>query len=137
MNKRKVTKMAFRSMRQRRYNKLLESGFTRGEARALSAIPLTAVPYMRDIIRLRKTQVKQWVKSGEVKTKKQLYEKIREWYIKKGFTKSVQSGFYKTLTAKDVWQLLRWAEREFGHKYPDYVSPFRRKRRDFVPFKGR
>ena len=129
--------MAFRSMRQRRYNKLLGYGFTRGEARALSAIPLTAVPYMRDIIRLRKTQVKQWVKSGEVKTKKQLYEKIREWYIKKGFIKPAQSGFFKTPKAKDVWQLLRFAEREFGYKYPSYVSPFRRKRRDFIPFKGR
>ena len=129
--------MAFRSMRQRRYNKLLTSGFTRGEARALSAIPLTAVPYMRDIIRLRKTQVKQWVKSGEVRTERELYRQIAKWYRAKGFTKRAELGFFETPKAKDVWQLLRWAEREFGYKYPSYVSPFRRKRRDFVPFKGR
>ncbi|MFC1871061.1 hypothetical protein ACFLYF_01475 [Chloroflexota bacterium] len=97
----------------------------------MSAIPLSSVPYLKDLIRLRRIQVKQWVKSGEVKTEKQLYEKIREWYIKKGFAKSGQPK------VKDVWQLLRFAEREFGYKYPSYVSPFRRKRRDFVPFKGR
>jgi hypothetical protein len=129
--------MAFKTMRQRRYTRLIESGFTRGEARGLSAIPLTRVPYMKDLIRLRKTQVKEWIKAGEVRTRQQLNAKVREWYIKKGFVKPTHSGFFKEPQAKDVWQLLRWIEHEFGWKYPTYVSPFRRKRRDFVPFRGR
>jgi hypothetical protein len=123
--------MVFRSMRQKRYNKLLESGFTRGEARALSAIPLSSVPYMRDLIRLRRIQVKEWVKTGEVRTLEQLNAKVKEWYIKKGLTKSGQPSIM------DVWKLLRLVENQFGYKYPSYVSPFKRKRRDFQPWKGR
>jgi len=124
-------------MRQGRYNKLLQAGFTKQEARALSSIPPSSVPYLRDLIHMRKTQVRQWIKSGEVKTQKQLHQKITQFYVQKGFTKPVRYGFLKGNIQKDVWQLLRYAEKEFGCRYPSYVSPFRRKRRDFIPFRGK
>ena len=124
-------------MRQGRYNKLIASGFTKGEANALSKIPHTSVPYMRDLIRFRRAQVKEWIRSGEVRTKNDLKERINEWYDRKGFTKVAKYGFGKGTKQKDPWQLLRFVEREFGYKYPTYVSLFRRKKQGFVSFKGR
>jgi hypothetical protein len=105
------------------------------EARALSSIPFS-VPYMHDLITLRKQQVKEWAKSGEVKNERQLYTKVAEWYYSKGFTKPSATLWFGA-TQKDVWALLRFIEEKFGRKYPSYVSPFRRKRRDFIPFKGK
>lgn len=127
--------MAFKTLRQNRYNKLLEVGFVRQEARALSSIPFS-VPYMRDLVVIRKQQVKEWVKSGEVKNERQLYAKVAEWYFEKGFTRTTTTRLYGKFQ-KDPWALLRFVQEKFGAKYPSYVSPFRRKRRDFVPWKGR
>ena len=130
--------MAFRTMRQNRRNKLLAAGFTKGEASSLSKIPHTSVPYMKDLIRFRRAQVKEWVRSGQVRTQRDLIVKINQWYDRKGFTKISKYVFGKGNKVKDPWQLLRFIEREFGYKYPSYVSPFRRKKqRDFQPFRGR
>jgi hypothetical protein len=120
-------------MRQGRYEKLLDSGFTKWEARTLSTIPLTRVPYMKDLIRMRNIQIQEWYKNRELRsssTRRDLNSKILNWYQQKGFTRP-------GTTQPDVWKLLRSIEQEFGYKYPSYVSPFRRKRQDFISFKGR
>jgi len=121
----------------KRYNKFLECGFTRGEARALSKNAPSSVPYMRELIRFRMAQVKHWTKTGEVKTKPELYAKIKEWYIAQGHTKVLKHGIFKGAVVKDVWSLYRAVEEQYKSGHPEYQSPFRKKKQHFTPFRGK
>lgn len=121
--------MRYKSQRQKRYTKLKLAGFTMGEAKELSKVALTQVPYMKNLMRIRIAQVEEWQSKG-FKTQQDIHRKIAEFYLEKGFVNR------KTRKA-DVWALYRFVQKAFEFQYPSYVSPFRRKKRHFQPFTGR
>jgi hypothetical protein len=116
----------FRARRQNRYTTLINSGFSKVETQQLSKISFE-IPYMKDIIRQRKTELK------DCKTKVQTEQRIRELYFGNNWTKTGQYGLFKGIRLADPWKMLRHYADLYKKKNPDYVSPYlRKKTKDFI-----
>lgn len=114
--------MAFRTRRQQRYNRLIESGFLPFEARTLSKIALK-VPYMRLGIQERRSAHQDALREYKARdvrlTKAEWVEIIREMYITRGWLREGKG---------DPWQMLRAWEERYRARHPEYESPPSRKK---------
>jgi len=117
----------FRPKRQARYLKLKKQGFLPFEAFALSKVP-TKTPYFKMMTDDRKSAYK--TAKGFKFSKREWTATITDMYKDKGF------GEYIFLRWKsDVWTMFRSWEERYRERYPDYTSPWqkkKRKRTDFI-----
>lgn len=117
----------FRPRRQARYIRLKMIGFLPFEAYALSKVS-PKVPYFRLMFDDRK---------GAYRTAKGFKFSKREWtatiadmYKDRGY-----GGYIFLRWKSDVWAYLRSWEERYRERYPDYTSPWqkkKRKRTDFI-----
>lgn len=115
----------YKTRRMQRYNKLrTEYGFMPFEAQVFSKTPFN-VPYMKQLIKERKKELKAANKAGLSTAKYQA--QIKKKYIDNKFTKSSGPNRIKL----DPWQLLRDQEEKFKLKNPMYDSPWKKKQRNF------
>lgn len=116
----------FKTKRQARYNTLKRLGFLPFEARALSKVSFK-VPYMRGMIKDRRKALRDAVKLkwSKAEWKRMVLEDIYD-----------ARNYYNLRTGKpDPWVMLRAWEDRFKEKYPEYESPWQKKKRvrkDFI-----
>lgn len=119
--------MAFRKIRQARYEKLRKSGFLPFEARVLSRVP-RKVPYMPQMVATRASLL---ARAKREKWSQQRFEtNIKEQYRKKGWRKLNRAG----KTVNDPWQMLRDYDDRYKDKHPEYVSPWVKKQKRWRDF---
>ena len=112
----------YKTRRQQRYLRLRNSGFLPFEAQELSKVP-NNVPYMANLYRNRKMLL------GRAKKDRWSYTKY-ESSIKKLY----DSNRWYRARKRDPWQMLKVAERRYKTKHPEYSSPWKKRRKDFVEF---
>jgi len=118
--------MYFRTRRQRRYFKLRELGFLKGEAFHLSKVPFR-VPYMDVLMRDRFRKLQEAVRAG--KSRKQFEDEIRKWYVQNYYFRMTKRG-----PRLDPWKMLRDFEHAYRKAHPEYTSPWEKRRRKFRDF---
>jgi len=116
-----------RTLRERRYKKLLNSGFISPEARVLSKVPYR-VPYMKDIINTR-IGLKAKARARGV-SYPQYERQIKELYIASGYIKGNRRG-HRLL---DVWAMFREVEDRYKGEHPEYQSPWLKKQTRFKDY---
>lgn len=117
-----------KTMRQRRYQVLVEAGFLKSEAIPLSRVPHKSVPYMKEIIKNRQDLYNESRKQGL--TLDEYRAKIKELYKSAGFMK--QNKIKQWLI--DVWAMFREVETRYIHKHPEYHSPWLKRQHRFRNF---
>jgi hypothetical protein len=142
--------MAFRTKRQRRYQKLLGFGLLPFEARELSSIPFARATFLKDLIRDRRKmlvvlrrQAKSldWSKTEYENEKRRL---VAYEYAEKGllYTKMRGRHIIKLIGRPDPWQLFRYykekaIEKGEWEETPRYKRKKRYDERDIRIDKGR
>lgn len=113
----------FKTARQRRFDDLVQSGFTVTEAIQLSKIS-KSVPYIRDFKAERKAEHDRWIKRG--KTEEKWQELIKRRYIMRGYCHYFTSlGIPRNhFTFRAVWNQIRNYESRFRDSHPTYKSPW-------------
>ena len=118
--------MAFKTRRQARYDTLRKAGFLKFEARDLSRVPFN-IPYMRPLIKQRADQYNKAVDD--------------EWTIgqwEKAINKRYHDNQWLDSKGKpSAWALLRDFEHKYRAKYPQYDSPWQKRKsrmRNFIKF---
>lgn len=122
----------YRTMRARRYGALLWSGFLKFEGRALSRIPYTRVPYMKDLMAERargyetfyRRLQKQGISWKEIN--KQWATHIKKRYNAKGW-KHRGDRWGATVAYRMLKEIKPEIERKYG-----YTSPWVKRRKDWV-----
>lgn len=116
--------MAYKTLRERRYQDLRLIGFLPFEARILSKVP-RKTPYMRDIGTERAKEYSRWLKSG--KSDKEWETHVLRVYRAKGWTRQGQ----KVKSASSVYAFLRARREAMLPQYPEYASPSRVREKRF------
>lgn len=124
--------MAFKPRRQAKYRKLKEQGFLPFEAFAFSKVS-PKVPYLKLMIDDRK---------GALREAKRLKFSKKEWtltitdvYKEKFLGKETIGWWGRPFWKADPWAYFRSWEERYKERYPDYTSPWqkkKRKRTDFI-----
>jgi hypothetical protein len=114
--------MPFKSRRQGRYDKLLNSGFQKGEAYALSKMSPHNV-ILNDLILQRAQDLKG------TRNKAEAIARIKEIYRQNGWVKP-GTGIIKGKTQTDIWKMFRYYVELYKKYNPDYGV--RSKVSDFV-----
>lgn len=109
-----------------RYKILRNNGFTNFEAAVLSNVPLD-VPYMKDLVADRKQRKADAIEKGL--TEDQYNVKVRQDYIDNKFYKEAGVGRRARI---DVWKMFRDWKKRFEAQYPNYESPWKKRRRNWV-----
>lgn len=109
--------MAFKTIRQGRYESLRAAGFLPFEAQALSKVPQN-IPYVQQMIKTRQTDFKKAIK--EKTTKKDYIQSVKDAYDAAGYTKT--EGY---TIKRDPWQLLRKFEDDYKQKHPDWDGDYK------------
>lgn len=118
----------FKTRRQRRYERLRQTGFFPLEAQVLSKVPFS-VPYMDKLIMER---YKRYSAAMARKMTRAAWEKqTHDIYRENKWIKRTRAGILKY----DVWAMLRDFEDRYRAQNPEYESPWQARRkawRDFV-----
>jgi hypothetical protein len=114
--------MAFRPVRQKRYEMLRNKGFLPFEARALSRVP-KKVPYIKSVIGERTKFRNRGEKEGWSKLKYE--QEVRALYKKKGWTVG---------GANSPWAMVKDYETKYKDKHPEYTSPWVKKQKQWKDF---
>lgn len=106
--------MAFRSRRQKRYEKMRSYGLLPFEAKELSSVPFAHAPFLNDILRDRRRIILSLRKEAEfqgwsrAKYEKELRMVIAVEYMDKGLVfRKAGRGIIKIQGSPDPWQLFR------------------------------
>lgn len=119
--------MAFRTRRQNRYKVLRASGFLPFEAKELSRVAFR-VPYMDVMI---KERYKRYKAALDRKLSRAEYERqIKTMYFDSKWRRRTRTGRFKY----DPWAMLRDFEHTYRAKFPDYQSPWERRRKAWRNF---
>ena len=117
----------YKTRRQARYNALKKAHFTISEAKELSAVSFS-VPYMKPLLIERVKEYDKFIAEGNRATMWIGY--LTQTYIANGWTRQQRGGQY----VPDVWTMLRAFEHTYKAKFPDYESPWRKKRKNWKDF---
>ena len=124
--------MALKTRRQSRYSQLRQGdAFLPFEARPLSRVPFAICPYMRQLIRDRRNELRQAKKEGL--TKERWEDRIKERYRSNRWLKYNR---VRKIVA-DPWQMLRDYENKWRAKQPDYSSPWEARMRKWKDFQAK
>src|SRR4030042_329548 len=111
-----------KTRRMTRYKFLRQSGFLKQEAFVLSKVPLR-IPYFDVII---KERYKQLVEAIKTQSLAKFEKAIKQEYVDEGWIRKRRF---------DVWMMFRAYEDRYRRKFPQYESPWERRRvalKDFV-----
>ena len=130
--------MAYKPIRQRRYEKLRKSGFTRMEASTLSKIP-EHIPYMAALRHDRRRDLREALKKGLTESQYELL--VVRLYKQKGWSQyGIQANVeLNKMDNRAVYKMLR----EYEDKYKDdkgqtaFKSPWVKRQKDFINFKSK
>jgi len=115
----------YKTRRARRYQLLRNSGFLPFEAMTLSKIPLK-IPFFDILVKERFKRKEKAIKEGW--TKKRYTDTIKKdytdnnWMVRKG----------KRILPTSVYNMFRHYEDAYRQKYPNYTSPWEKRRKDFM-----
>lgn len=105
----------FKQRRQERYNKLVSAGLQRFEARELSSIPFSRMPFVKNIIRDRRNLIEGLEKEAKAlgwsrtRFEKEKLMLIAWEYRDKGLTFTKKGkNIIKIKGSPDVWQMFRY-----------------------------
>jgi hypothetical protein len=117
----------YRTRRQTRYARLIDAGYLPFEAVALSKITLTDMPpYMSAMIRERARSKAKAIENH--KSKEWFENEIKKLYRDKHWVHKTKSGNIHSISA---YAMLRDKEDAYRDKYPNYVSPWEKRLKDF------
>ena len=116
--------MAYKTLRESRYQDLRQIGFAQFEARILSKIP-RKTPYMKDLAVERAKEYARFQKTG--KPEKEWETHILRRYHAKGW---VMRG-NKVRSASSVYAMLREKRDVMLPKYPKYQAPSKLREKRF------
>lgn len=126
--------MAYKTRRQKRYEVLLYVGSLKFEARALSRIPIK-VPYMVPLIKERDVEYGRAIRRAkreglsEEKFNREWQAHIKRRYNAKGWKK--KGEYWGTTVA---FRMLKSKEFDYRRKFPDYESPWEKRRKQWKDF---
>lgn len=124
----------YKTRRQKRYEIEWYAGFVKFEARALSRIAFK-VPYMLPLIKERDAEYDRAIKRAkrvgmpESEFNRKWRNFIKRRYIMKGWKRREERW-----GATVVFRMLKSKEFDYRRKYPDYTSPWEKRRKQFRDF---
>jgi len=122
----------YRTMRARRYGALLWCGFLKFEGRALSRIPYSRVPYMKDIMAIRNREYEAWArKYNRMGVPEAQFNKLWETHIKQRYNTKGWKRRGENWGATVAYRMLKEIKPEIERKY-GYTSPWVKRRKDWV-----
>lgn len=118
-------KMAFKTRREKRYNRLRANYLLPFEANPLSRVPEKVCPYIKGLMRDR---YKLFLRAKALGTAKEVFARqVKELYRIKGWTKKDRLGRLRC----DVWKMFREFEEKYKAKFPEYDSPWMKRVRNW------
>ncbi len=117
----------FKPRRHYRYQSLNYLGFYGFETADLSRVAFK-VPYMDALIDDRQKLVAR-AKKGKWSDKR-LREFVRNMYKRRGWIRTTRKGKRKW----DAFRMVKYFERRYKEKHPEYESPGDKRRKDFVRY---
>lgn len=113
------------SIRQRKYEYLINAGFMPAEARELSRTSRTGMrsPYFSRMVQSRRRTVDNLIRLG--RSSREIQDYIKRQYVERKFIKRDSMGRLRI----DVWQLLRYHEDAAFRRGEEYESPWRKRTR--------
>jgi hypothetical protein len=119
--------MAFRALRQRRYDYLMARGFTSWESRVLSKIPYY-VPYMAGLVKERAKAFAKY--KGKGITPKEYDTHILKSYQAKGFKRGGKRS------VSSVWQMVENYREHHRDQYTEYFKHGLLKKKNMMQWVG-
>ena len=120
-----------KTRRQSRYKRLREGGFCAFESSELSRMPLS-IPYWKAMRKTRKERLVKYLLTEKASRYK--FEKmIRQEYIDRKWLKRTKAGSVMA----SPWLMLKDFEARFKAKFPDYESPWEKRRKAWKDFRAK
>ena len=125
----------YKTVRAKRYEKLRFNGFLKFEARVISRLALSKMPYINDMIKGRRAEY-------DAKAKLAKRKGWPEWRFERWWITHIKLRFYGKkwkLNKREKWgatvafRMLKTFEREYKDRHPGYDSPEAKRRKKTRP----
>lgn len=125
----------YKTRRMRRYLKLTDAGFVGWEARNLSLLPFSRVPYIKDLINGRKKEYEASIRKAAKKAWPE--DQFNRWWGKHIKLRYIALGWKHKgdkWGATVAYRMLKAEKRRYEAKHRGYESPWVKKGRRFKDF---